>query len=462
MSKHVNNGKKMSKETINFVEFFSGIGVTSMALDRVGKRLGMDFKCKATSEIEPGAIKAYQTLHGTGIPNYNDVTKIDFAKMWSEVGGWDFCSWTFPCTNISTAGDKSGFEEGTGNASSLFWELKRMFKVHKPKIMFLENVASILNQRNIATFEKIVKFFEDEGYFVQYGIFDAADYGIPQHRERLFMICTHGEKIAFQMPKKKALKFKLCDILEKDVEEHYYLGKLKNTFVNKSMSKSYEFRVHNPSHCEVAYTMTTRAGRISENFIFEKDLSSEPTIRINPSGLKENGLTKRDIDTMKIRSLTKRETMLLMGLTEEDIKKLEGFPKTTIYRLMGNAIVVDALEEFLYEFFKAYLTKHFVKGGASAKASKGPKTFHERKRTLQRLRKKNNARVFLVVNNKVVWENAPTGKKKGPKETTKNQDLVESKWAGERRGPPESFCQHQLSIWNKKIWLHAGWRGKER
>lgn len=401
--------KRVAKEHIGYVEFFAGIGVTHMALERVGKRLGIDFQAKAISEIDKNAVKAYGKLHSTSIPNYGDVTKVDFDKMWNEVNGFDLCSWTFPCTNISTAGDQSGFEEGEGNASSLFWELKRMFKTHKPKMLILENVASILNKRNSGTFNKIVKFFEDEGYFVKYGIFNAADYGIPQHRERLFMICTLGEEIKFDMPKKKSLKFKLSDILEKDVEEHYYLKKLKKCFVDKSMSRSYEFRVHNPSHCEIAYTMTTRAGRISENFIFEKDLSKNGTIRINPEGLKKNGITRSDVESTRIRTLTKKEAMLLTGLSDEDIKKLEDLPKTVIYKLMGNAIVVDALEEFLYEYFKAYLSQHTKTSTKAAKNCVSKKGGHSNGKMQVR---QIDTNVFMLVHyDRIGSKDYPRGKK---------------------------------------------------
>jgi len=354
---------KNEEKELTYVEFFAGMGVTSLALKRIGEKYGVKFTCKGISEFDKRPLKAYELLHGKDIKNYGDVTKIDFEEMVKEVGKFDICSWTSPCQSISNAGKKDGFEEGANGKSSLFWEIKRLFKVHKPKVIIMENVKDILNKRNIGTFNKVVKYFNDEGYSVRYGIFDASKFGIPHARERMFMVCTYGEEIDFAFPKERKLKFELKDIIEKDVDtkypkENYYLGSQIDSLIYKSMFENHAFKVHNPSYATIATTITTNACRNGENFVFEKDMSKSPRIHINDEakcGLVANGISVEEVEKVRIRTLTKREAMLLMGLREEEIAKLMVMPKTNVYFVMGNSIVVDALETFLDEYFKVFL-----------------------------------------------------------------------------------------------------------
>ena len=122
------------------------------------------------------------------------------------------------------------------------------------------------------------------------------------------------------------------------------------------MESPYTFRVMNPSHCDVAYTITTRSGsRISDNFIFEADISTDKVVRIKEKHLSKLGIPLDRVKATRIRKLTPTEVMRLFGLTEDEIAKLSHLPDTTIYQLMGNSIVVPALTEYLYAFFKAYM-----------------------------------------------------------------------------------------------------------
>ena len=220
----------------------------------------------------------------------------------------------------------------------------------------MENVAAILNKRNKPTLDKLIAYLESQGYYVHFHKIDAADYGIPQHRERVFIICVLGHDVKFDAPAPMPLRFTLSEILEKDVDEKYYLKKLKNYFIEHSMESPYTFRVMNPSHCDVAYTITTRSGsRISDNFIFEEDISTDKVVRIKEKHLSKLGIPLDRVKATRIRKLTPTEVMRLFGLTEDEIAKLSHLPDTTIYQLMGNSIVVPALTEYLYAFFKAYM-----------------------------------------------------------------------------------------------------------
>lgn len=360
----VNNTSKKEEiqypQKVKVFETCSGIGCTSLALRGVAKRLGIEFECVGFSEIDPIAIKAYNAIHGDGHRNYGDLTKIDWSTIYCDV-----LSFTFPCVAISKACGKnaSGFDENVNNTSSIVWELKRILNTmpQKPKMIFMENVSDILNKRNKATFDKLIEYLESEGYFVRYEMLDSAKHGIAQHRERVYIICTYGEDVDFTFPKEKPLETKLWEILEKDANPKYTLSNLQKYFIKHSLNTSYTFRVHNPSHCEIAHTITTKSGsRISDNYVFEKDLSQDKEIHIKPKYLALAEVALEEVENAKIRKLTRGEVMTLMGLSKETQEKLIGISDCGIFKLMGNGIVVPLLEDIFYEYFKALLDKHGI------------------------------------------------------------------------------------------------------
>lgn len=337
---------------LTYLETCAGIGATSLVFKRIAKRLGIELECVGYSEIDKNAIKAYEALHSNAPINYGDITKIDWSKICCDI-----LSLTFPCTDISIAGSGRGFKEDSGTSSSIVWSIKDMFDTipKKPKIIFMENVNAILFKKHRPTFEKLVAFLEEQGYFVRYAKIDAAKMGVPQHRERVYLIATLGVDLDFSFPKEKPLKTRLCDILEKDVDKKYYLKKLRTYFIKHSLETKYTFRVFNPSCCEIAHTITTCSGtRISDNFIFENDLSTDSKLYIKYKKLEKANVSLRDVKKTRIRKLTPREVMTLTGLTNEEQDKLSFLSDSAIYKLMGNSIVVDVLEEIFYEYFSSY------------------------------------------------------------------------------------------------------------
>lgn len=338
--------------TIKYIETCAGYGTLSLAFQRIAKQLGIHFQCDGFSEIDPKAIKAFHALNGEA-KNFGDLTKIDWSKICVS-----FVSITFPCQHISNLGKRDGFDEDSDNDSSIIWQAIKMLNEmpHKPTFIFMENVAAILNKRNRPTLKKLIAYLKSQGYFVHFHKVNAKDYGIPQNRERVFIICTLGHDVVFTPPAPKPLKFTLSEILEKDVDEKYYLKGLREYFIEHSMESPYTLRVMNPSYCDVAYTVTTKSGsRISDNFIFEKDISKDKVIRVKEKSLDKLDVSLDDVKSTRIRKLTPREVMRLFGLNEEEIAKLSHLSDATIYKLMGNSIVIDALVEYLTAFFKAYM-----------------------------------------------------------------------------------------------------------
>lgn len=322
----------------------------------MAKQLGLDveFDFVAISEIDKTAITAYEKLHGETL-NLGDITKVDFSK-------WpcDILSFTFPCQSISQANNKktgTGFEENANSKSSIVWSLKKILSdmPRKPRLILFENVKAIINKKNKPTLDKLVAFLESEGYSVAYKNLDSQIYsGIPQHRERVFILATLGEEVGFEWPKPVPLKFELKDILEKNPDEKFYITDVARAgFLNRALEKNYGIRVHNPSKAKVAFTISTKSGgRNYDNFIWENDISDGNLIRVSASNLDKLPVSLNVIQNTRFRKLTPEEVMTLTGLTKEHQEKLKDFSPAQIYKLMGNGIVVPTLTAIFCEYFK--------------------------------------------------------------------------------------------------------------
>lgn len=204
---------------IRVFEAFAGYGSQAMAL----KRLQRDFPSKVEfefvgiSEIDSYAIAAYHAVHGNTL-NFGDISKTD----WSQVPDFDCFTYSFPCQDISTAGKQKGFVEGSGSRSSLLWECKRAIEAKRPKFLLMENVKALVQKKFMPEFQRWIDALAEFGYINFYQVLDASKYGVPQHRERVFMVSILGEA-AFEFPKPFPLEKRLRDVLEDNVPGEYYL-----------------------------------------------------------------------------------------------------------------------------------------------------------------------------------------------------------------------------------------------
>ena len=199
---------------------FSGYDSQCLALNR----LGIDYDLVGWSEIDPAAIKAHNALFPQYEErNYGDISKID----WSQVPDFDLFTYSSPCTDFSNAGLQKGGEEGSGTRSSLLWECRKTILTKKPKYLLFENVKALVSDKFKYLFEKWCKELEKYGYANYYQVLNAKDYGVPQSRERIFMISilkTDDEPNPYyEFPKPIKLKKTVEDILEDNVPEKYYM-----------------------------------------------------------------------------------------------------------------------------------------------------------------------------------------------------------------------------------------------
>lgn len=205
-------------------EAFAGYGSQHMAFDVIKPEIpDFDFKVVGISEIDKYALQAYEAVHGD-CPNYGDISKID----WSQVPDFDFFSYSFPCTDISNAGQQKGLSEGSGTRSSLLWECCRAIESKMPKYLLMENVKALMSQKFLPEFYKWRDYLFGLGYESFAMVMNAKDYGVPQNRERVFMVSIlredENDMPSFHFPAPIPLEIRLKDILEEEVDDKYVLS----------------------------------------------------------------------------------------------------------------------------------------------------------------------------------------------------------------------------------------------
>ena len=216
------------------LSLFSGIGAFEKALDR----LNIDYELVAFSEIDKYATKSYCAIHGVDESmNLGDITKVDENSLPKDI---DLITYGFPCQDISLAGKQKGLfnNDGTQTRSGLFFEALRIIEATKPKIAIAENVKNLTGKKFKEQFELVLKSLEEAGYSNYWKVLNAKDYGIPQNRERVFIISIKKDiDKGYEFPEPFPLQLRLKDMLEDEVEEKYYID-------SKKMN---QFIVNNPS-----------------------------------------------------------------------------------------------------------------------------------------------------------------------------------------------------------------------
>lgn len=388
---------------------FTGIGAQEAAL----KRLGLDFKVVGISEIDKYAIQSYEAINGP-TRNYGDITQIerlDYADLWT---------YSSPCTDFSTAGKQKGIynTDGSLTRSGLLLHVERLLTTsvlqgNQPKYLLMENVKGLVSKKFKPDFLKWLDKLEQLGYNNYWQVLNAKDYGVPQNRERVFVVSirkdvdTKGYKFPSSVPLEKRLK----DMLEPCVDEKYYLSADK---VEKLTTQIKEKEVSNTIRCgggsldgkhtwDIVATPVNldkdgNARAICNNYskqgvnnilglkgfgctgVIEPlcaasrgrnpdnpsdrtaGIPTEQTLEINYTGCtntltsvqKDNYVVEPEItEGYRIRKLTPRECWRLMAFTdiEFDCAKLSGVSDSRLYQQAGNSIVVDVLVGIFKELF---------------------------------------------------------------------------------------------------------------
>lgn len=365
-------------QNLTVVELFSGIGGYAEAL----RRNNIEHELMGISEINKYAIEAHKILHGN-IPNYGDIANVERLPQ------ADLWCYSAPCTDISLAGAMKGMDRNSNTASSLLWEVERLLMKSKesnelPKYLFMENVPMLVSKKFIHSFNEWLGFLETLGYKNYWKQLNAKDYGIPQTRNRVFLVSILNPSFEFEFPNAFPLEKNLIDYLEPVVDEKYFISEAfllyctdptdRNGFIRGN-----RFKPHDTTKSRYAFTITTRKGSTpTDNYVIVPEATLKgykeaylgDGIYINRPHQKRGCVQKGKIQTIKrtvsdlgviverdkalmIRRITPRESLRLMGWTDDRIDLIiDKFSDARLYTFAGNGIVIDVLCEIFKELFK--------------------------------------------------------------------------------------------------------------
>lgn len=335
---------------MRIIELFSGIGAQSKAL----KNLGVNHDSVAC-EIDRRIHSLYESIHGP-TANLGDITKV------ASLPECEILTYSFPCQDLSILGNRKGLEKNSGTRSSLLWEVERLLKSAKklPNFLVLENVKQLVSPKHIENFKLWLATLEAIGYRNSWKVVNSEEFGLPQKRERVFVVSSLEREFAFPQGAKRA---KLGDFMEKDIDVRSNYGeslyfkcpKMEERIwktINNTQSTNSTNRVYGKN--AVVHALTTQ-GSHPGNFgavLYSAELDENFPLREKTKGLCVDDLKKKKLgfDINSIRLMSPKESMLLMGFSDSDYikaKKHMGENKikdTFFYHVAGNSIAVPVLE----------------------------------------------------------------------------------------------------------------------
>lgn len=365
---------------IRVFEAFAGYGSQSIAL----RNIGVDYEVVAISEIDKYAIKAYEAIHGK-VNNLGDISKVKVE----DIPDHDLFTYSFPCQDISVAGKQASLEEGSGTRSSLLWECRKIIATKKPRYLLMENVKNLVSKKHKPYFDKWLEYLEGLGYINYWQVLNAKDFGVPQNRERVFVVSILNNENEFNFEDGIELDRALGDMLEESVDEKYYIDtdraksviqqlietnqlnndivpcdstivKPKKLDISNCITARYDAGIQNKQSIGVAVVERIKDYNNSDRIggLFDDDKKHQagsiwntnalsPTLDTMQGGYRQPCI----VDKYRLRKLTPRECFRLMGLNEIHIDRIQssGISNSQQYKMAGNSIVVQVLESIFKE-----------------------------------------------------------------------------------------------------------------
>lgn len=280
---------------MKFIDICSGIGGFRSALEKHGH------ECVAFAEIDKFAKRSYKAIYDTeNEEELDDITSVTDEHFRLYRGQVDLITGGFPCQSFSIAGNRRGFEDTRG---TIFFHIARAIKEIQPSYVLLENVKGLLSHDKGRTYGTIVQALDELGYFIEWGLFNSKYWGVPQNRERVYILVTRKDvwkepKLFNLLKQQTSVDTRLVDILETNVDESYYLSeeKTKKLTLNEDLSgklNQYDFaerdRVYSVN--KVSPTLNTMQGGDRQPKIAIKDFKEMVKVR------------KYEVDKEKLRKL---------------------------------------------------------------------------------------------------------------------------------------------------------------
>ena len=338
---------------------FSGIGAPEQALKKLGIEYKSVFACDYDKYAKQSFLANYNTENW-----YDDITKRDHSKT-------PYCDLYvagFPCQAFSMAGKRKGFNDTSG---TLFFDLLKYLDSKKPKYFILENVKGLISHNKGQTFAVILDclaktvntqysftmYDEGLGYYIYYKVLNTKDFGLPQNRERVFIVGFRDDNHNFKWPKPFKLEKKLVDMLEEGVDDKFYLSNraVSKLQIDNSKVSNEKIRVHSlfprssksgkggtgPLNKEDGTTFCVDTGN-SQAIEWVADYRKDEGLRIRKNRMSPC-LTTSSTPIIKQRNVRK--------LTPLECLRLQGFPDSfervvsdsQLYKQAGNSMTVDVM-----------------------------------------------------------------------------------------------------------------------
>ena len=298
---------------ITFIDLFCGIGGFRLALESLGAR------CVFSCDKDRQARKTYQA-------NFGEEPEGDITTIAADsIPDFNILCGGFPCQPFSIAGKQRGFKDTRG---TLFFEIVRIVKAKQPEVVFLENVPNLARHDNGNTLRVILDTLDGLGYNVHYQVLNAAYYGVPQIRKRIYFVCFRKDlQVDFSFPKPTFEDVAVEDYLEENVDEKYYLDINSITFYKPDTD------VRQLDTYRMGYI-----GSISQGRRVYGVKGCAPTFVVSARG--PAGSTEAYYINGRVRRLTPYESKRIMGFPDDFIFPVK---EERIYQQLGNSVAVPVV-----------------------------------------------------------------------------------------------------------------------
>lgn len=298
------------------VSLFAGIGGIDLGFEFAG------FDCIWANDFDKFACQTYKANVG------DHIVEGDIRLVKDQIPSHDVLVGGFPCQPFSTLGKLQGFEDEQ-NRGTLFFEIMDIIKKHDTKVVVLENVKNLVNHNKGETFSRIKKEFKEAGYDVFAQVLNTQDYGVPQRRNRIFIIAFNREFFktgTFTFPEKEELNVTTQDLLDENVGETYFLTKKLEKTILGMGTKGYIVKptIDLPISKTLTATMHKMHRASQDNYV-------------------------TDLVNYERNVSDKEKRIAVRKLTPNECRKLQGFPSEwtqvvsdcQAYKQFGNAVTVD-------------------------------------------------------------------------------------------------------------------------
>jgi len=318
--------QKSDHSTFSFIDLFAGIGGMRLGFESVGG------KCVFSSEWDKNSQKTYFANFGEA--PHGDITQISEQ----DIPDFDILLAGFPCQPFSSIGKRAGFKHET--QGTLFYDVLRIIEHKRPAAFLLENVVGLLNHDKGNTFKVIEGALSEVGYKLQYKVLNAADYGIPQNRKRIYIVGfdanRYGSSIEFEWPMLSQNKVGIGKFIESGIEDHSISKHLQNSYIYKiDDGRPQVITPESDIQVKTLVASYHKIQRLTGTFVAD-----------GPTGLRL--------------------------LTANECKAIMGFPKhfqipvsrTQMYRQMGNSVVVPVISKIANQIYRTMINIEYRKASS--------------------------------------------------------------------------------------------------